>query len=332
MAVSIIIKTLNEEQHIAEAVESALAALQGGVGEVIVADSGSSDRTVEIAGRYPVRVVQLAAPAQPSCGIGPQLGFQYSTLELVCLIDGDMRLDRDFLAAAAAFLDGYPDVAGVTGHVVEEIVENLEFTRRQVRRSPEKRVGDIDRMNGGGVYRRRALDALGYFSDRNLHSYEEFDVGVRLRARGWRLHRLDRHFVSHFGHTMNAYRLLLRRWQSKYLRGTGELLRGAMGKPYWRKLVDELPELKLWLVVYLWWLAMLAILVVVPDKARAVGLDLLLVALVVGVMAARQKSFSLGLYSVVAWCFHAAALPIGFFQRRTPPESWVESRVLPSHR
>lgn len=56
MAVSIIIKALNEESRIGSAIESALAALAGSQGEVIVADSGSSDRTVEIARRYPVLV------------------------------------------------------------------------------------------------------------------------------------------------------------------------------------------------------------------------------------------------------------------------------------
>jgi glycosyltransferase involved in cell wall biosynthesis len=330
MTISIIIKALNEEDRIADAIQSALAALPAGEGEVIVADSGSTDRTVETALRYPVRVARLEAPARPSCGVGPQLGFQYSSADMICLIDADMRLDRDFLAAAADFLLANPPVAGVTGHVVEEIVENLEFTRREVRKSPEKRVGLVDRLNGGGLYRRSALADVGYFSDRNLHSYEEFDLGVRLRTRGWQLYRLDRRFVSHFGHSMNAYRLLVRRWQTRYLRGTGELLRGALGKPYFRNLMRELPELKLWALVYLWWLAMVLIVVAAPDKMLALGLDLALVLLIVGVMSLRRKSVSLGLYSVVAWCFHAAALPIGFLQPRVPPDAWIESRVLSS--
>ena len=42
--VSIIIKALNEERHIAAAIESALAALGGIDGEVILADGGSRDR------------------------------------------------------------------------------------------------------------------------------------------------------------------------------------------------------------------------------------------------------------------------------------------------
>jgi len=50
---SIYILTHNEEIDIAPCVESALVS-----DDVIVVDSYSSDRTVEIASRYPVRVIQ----------------------------------------------------------------------------------------------------------------------------------------------------------------------------------------------------------------------------------------------------------------------------------
>lgn len=50
--VSIIIKAFNEERHIAAAIESALAALVGVDGEVILADGASIDRTIAIAKAY----------------------------------------------------------------------------------------------------------------------------------------------------------------------------------------------------------------------------------------------------------------------------------------
>lgn len=328
MTVSIIMKTLNEEKRIAAAIESALTALPGSAVEVIVADSGSTDRTVEIASAYPVTIAQIIAPARPSCGIGPQLGFQYSRYDYVCLMDGDMVLDPDFLAHAVAYLEANPKAAGVTGHVVEANLDNLEFQRRVQRNSPENRTGPIDRMNGGGLYRRSAIEDVSYFSDRNLHGYEEFDLGVRLRARGWTLERLDIPFVSHYGHTMNAYALLVRRWKSRYLRGVGELLRAALGKPYWRNLVDELPELRLWAIVYAWWAVLILLPIVLPNKGLALLLDLLLCGAIVAAMSLKQRSLSLGLYAVTAWIFHAAALPLGFSQSRRTPEAWIESRLI----
>ena len=68
--ISIIIKTLNESANIARSIESALNATRDLdiESEVIVADSLSSDDTVAIAKRYPVRVVQLLDSADRSCG------------------------------------------------------------------------------------------------------------------------------------------------------------------------------------------------------------------------------------------------------------------------
>jgi len=328
MAVSVILKTLNEEARIGAAIESVLTALDGIGGEIIVADGGSRDRTLAIAAAYPVRVVQLEPAIRPSCGIGPQLGFQYSREPFICLMDGDMLLDPGFLPQALSYLEANPGTAGVTGHVEEMNDTSLEYIRRGRRVSPENATGAVDRMNGGGLYRRAAVEQAGYLSDRNLHGYEEFDLGVRLRARGWTLHRLDRRFVRHFGHAINAYALLVRRWKSGYLRGVGELLRAALGKPQWRRLVQDLPELKLWAVVYVWLIAMIVLPFAMPSAALGLAADAALIAAAVGAMGLRQRSLSLGLYAVVAWLFHAAALPLGFLQARKAPDAWIESRIV----
>lgn len=325
VTVSIIIKTLNEEVRIAATIESALAALEQVGGEVIVADSGSRDRTVEIASAYPVIIAQIEPPALPSCGLGPQLGYQYSRQPFLCLIDGDMLLDADFLPAALAFMAENPRHAGVTGHVEEMEVANLEFARRVNRNAPENRAGAIDRMNGGGLYRREAIEKIGYLSDRNLHGYEEFDLGARLRAAGWQLHRLDRRYVRHFGHAENSYRLLVRRWRSKYIFGLGEMLRASLGRPYFLTLFRELPELRLWAGVYGLWAFCLALLIVLPNKLLGLGLIAGLLALIIALMSWRKGGFSMGLYTVVAWFFNAAALPMGFFRSRREPAAPIES-------
>lgn len=300
MTVSIIIKTLNEEGRIGRTIETALATLSSLGGEVIVADSGSSDRTVKIAAGYPVRIVQIVAPAEPSCGIGPQLGYQYAQHDHICLIDGDMELGPDFLVDALEFLGRHPQTAGVTGHVEEKMLDSLEYARRVNRNAPEAMIGQIDRMNGGGLYRREAIESVGYFTDRNLHCHEEFELGIRLRYAGWNLCRLDRRFVSHHGHSINSYRLLVRRWKSKYLFGVGEFLRSATGQPYFRQAVHDLPELKLWALVAGWMLLSLALLLLLPEKMAAVLVVSGMAAVVVAAMSVRKKSIAMGLYTVVA--------------------------------
>lgn len=331
MKLSVILKTLNEENRIGAAIESVIAALKAVPdieSEIIVADSGSKDRTVEIASRYPVIIAQIQAPAKASCGVGPQLGFQYSKGEFVALMDGDMLLDPTFLPEAFDYLDKHPRVAGVSGDINEVNLDNLEFTRRVQRIASQVKHGVRDRLNGGGVYRRAAIEEAGYFSDRNLHAFEEFDLAQRLRLRGWTLYRLDRRYVDHFGHNINSYVLLTRRWSSKYLLGTGELLRAGWQQGRLKQVVQENPEIKLWLGVYAWWAILLFCLI--GSLFHPIGLLAFVAFLVLPVvaMSIKKKSLELGLYAIVAWCFHAAALPFGILSRRKDPGSWIESKLL----
>ena len=328
MQVSIIIKALNEERNIARAIESALAALPDGNGEVILADSGSTDHTLDIAARYPIAIVQLTRPEDRGCGTGPQLGYQYSSGDFVCLIDGDMALDRGFIAAALATFAEHAEVAGIAGFVREMNVANLEFRRRMLARTSDLDAGEVDRLSGGGIYRRSAVEAAGYLSDRNLHGHEEYDLGLRLRSSGFKLLRLDRPFVDHYGHAGDAYGLLWRRWKTRYLCGVGEVLRAAAGTPHLWTLVRELRELHLWLAVYAWVFLILGLALFAPTTAIAVAGIAFLVSLPVLTMSFRRNSLELGLYSVVAWLLHAAGTARGFFHPRIPPTQWIESRVV----
>ncbi len=197
---------------------------------------------------------------------------------------------------------------------MDQILESLEFQRRAKRHSPEARTGDIDRMNGGGLYRRSAIEQAGYFRIVIFMAMKSLMRGSP--AYQWlEAISFDRPFVQHFGYTMTAYKLLVRRWRSKYLRGTGEVLRAAIGRPHQKNLFRELPELRLWGAVYLWWLAIIASLILVPGWPLAILVAAVIVAVPFVVMSVRSRSIELGVYAVVAWIFHAAALPLGFFSR-----------------
>jgi len=329
--VSIVIKALNEEANIAGAIESCLAGLANVGGEVILADSASTDRTVQVAQRYPVRIVQLARPQDRSCGAGPQLGWQHSRGEYVYIMDGDMKLVPGFLEQALAFLAQHPEIAGVAGRVVELNTESLEYRERgeRERRVEAHRVpGQVDRLDGGGLYRRRAIDEAGYFSDRNLHSYEEFDLASRLRSLGWKLWRLPVDAVTHYGHDAPPYQLLARRWRSRYACGIGELLRAAWGTPRMKLVVRGLRELRLYLAVLAWWAVLASLPLWGLATGPAVGVALALFAAPFLLMSVRKRSVARGIYSVVSWCVHAAGLVRGFLAPRVRPQELIPSLVL----
>jgi glycosyltransferase involved in cell wall biosynthesis len=326
--VSVVIKALNEEQRIRATIESALRAVSAVGGEVILADSCSTDRTVELACLYPIRIVQLANPKERCCGVGPQLGYQHSHGDFIYILDGDMQMQEGFLEKALAFLEAHEDVAGVGGRVVEQNTESLEYMARGERDSPHLRPGKVDRLDGGGLYRRSAIEAAGYLSDRNLHSYEEFDLAIRLRALGWRLWRLPVDAVNHFGHDAPPYRLLMRRWRTRYICGLGELVRAAAGKPRLHLALEGLRELRLYLAVLGWW-AVMASLVFWPVSASTrLAFFCIIATAPVLLMTWRKRSATKALYSVVSWCFNAAGLIRGLLRRQRPAREAIASRIV----
>lgn len=332
-AVSIVIKALNEERKIATAIESSLAALSRCGGEVILADSCSTDRTVEIASAYPIFIVQLERASERCCGIGPQLGFQHARCEFVYILDGDMKMRPGFLDEALAFLREHPAVGGVGGLVVENNLDSLEFQARVERGTASFTPGLVDRLDMGGLYRRAALEQVGYMSDRNLHSYEEFDLALRLRAGGWELHRIDVPAVDHYGHDMSAYSLLARRWRSRYINGSGEVLRAALGKPHAPLLLREFNELKIYLAVLGWLLAAAVVALLQPGFARA----LVAVAFFLGLpwlaYLWKKGSVAKATYAYASVVANAGGLLRGFLGARVSPRLPVASRVLriPEH-
>jgi glycosyltransferase involved in cell wall biosynthesis len=327
--VSIVIKALNEERHIAAAIESAIAALEGTRGEIILADSASTDRTAEIATQYPVKIVSLTSIADRSCGAGVQLGYQYSSGRYVCLIDGDMRLHESFLPAAIEFLETHPQFAGVGGTIVECETGNFEYVKRASAVDPDRLPGEVTRLDCGGVYRRDALEAAGYMGDRNLNGGEELELGVRLRALGWRLARIDVPAIDHHGHSGNPYALLRRRWATGFAFSTGEILRATLGKSTFRLALRKLRwDLFLFTAVYGWWLCLIATPFFVHGPLAATATLTALALLPFVVMVLRCRSLGLGIYSVTAWNVYAAGLWPGLLRRRIDPTRWIQSTVL----
>ncbi|CAN7284386.1 glycosyltransferase family 2 protein [Caulobacter sp. LjRoot300] len=330
MKLTIGVKALNEEQRIAEALTSALRAAEPFGGEVVLADSGSTDRTLEIASTLPVRIVQLADPSERSCGAGAQLAFQQADGDYFYLLDGDMVLDPGFLPAAIAHLEANPDLAAVGGLVREMNVEGHEFQIRAsaVNNDRNWRPGLVDRLDCGGLYRVAAVRQVGHFADRNLHAFEEFELAARLSAQGWKLARIDHPAVDHYGHQTEGYRMLWRRLKSGYAGAAGEVLRGALGRPHLPLVLRRLGHIRNSLAVMAWWALLIACLVApFPLATRAAAFALLLLA-PLALLSWRRGSPSLGLYSLVAWNVGAWSLITGFFRRRVAPAQALEAVTL----
>lgn len=322
--VSIIIKALDEEQHIDAAIRSALAAVAPFGGEVILADSASTDGTVAIAMGHPVTIVQLENAAERRCGIGPQLGYQFARGRYVYILDGDMELDPGFLPAAIAALEADAKLGGVAGLVQQQADASYQF-RGLRRRNREGRGGDVGWLDMGGLYRRSALEEVGYFSNRNLHAFEELELGVRLGSAGWTMRRLDVPSVQHRGYDLDSLALLRRRWRSRYLCGAGEVLKASWGRPFFlRVLVTQ----RLLLLALLIWIGMLAGLLLTPLSLWPIATVLLATLALIIVRAIRIGSLRDALIGQLIWQVHALALVRGALMPTVDPRTPIAARVL----
>lgn len=327
--ISFVIKTYNEERKLAACIESVLAATRGlpNQVEIIVADSLSTDRTIQVASAYPVKVVQIANAGERGCGAGVQMGFQHSHGELVFFIDGDMTLQREFLPAALQELASDDRLGGVAGLMQEAAVRNA-FDAARVASGAASTARDERWLNGGGLYRRDAIMAAGgYAANRNLKGWEEAELGMRLRAANWRLRRLDVPAVIHDGHAADTWSLLARHWRSGRLMANGVLLRSAIGKPWFGEALrlQQRP-----LCIALAWIAVVMVMLFAPssEHERIVSALVLSSLIVFGLGCLRKRSIRSALVSLALLHVHTAATITGLFRREAPVSAPIPCAVV----
>lgn len=191
---SVVIITRNEGKKISKGLESVLAATQAVDScEILLMDSASTDNTLEVAQQYPIRVMQLGEGCFLSPAAGRHVGFQNTDGEFVFFLDGDMTLEAEWFAQALPLLQNDPQLAGVAGRC-EEIVFNPK-TGEPIEHVDDRFEDDtaethVTHLGGSALYRRSVLEEVGGFNP-YLCNEEELELGLRIRAGGYELQRID---------------------------------------------------------------------------------------------------------------------------------------------
>ena len=330
MKLSILIKTLNEEARIAKCLNSvrdACAHLSEHDVEVIVADSLSSDRTVEIAAQLGAKVVQLNRTGDRGCGAGVQLGYQHSSGEFVMLLDADMQINPQFLPLALSEMETDPTLGGVAGLLEDTEVRNW-FDRRRTQTKGAETAKNVEWLTGGGLFRRQAIEESGaYAGNRNLRAFEEAELGMRLNCRGWRLRRLACPGVQHTGHVASSLGLIRRDWVSGRMDSAGVLMRQALGKPwFWtavRLFAHPIGVIGYWIGFFSAWYFL--------SLKMAAGLAAAILVCVILALTVRKRSLVDAVLSVLLWHLAAIGLARGLLRKLVPPQTLIDSSVVAGH-
>ena len=325
---SIIIKALNEERRIAACIESALRACEGLQAEVILVDSLSDDRTVSIASAYPIRILQFAHREDRCCGAAVELGWRHSVGDYVYLLDADMRLEPGFLEHAISFLVQHPDVAGVAGKLMDTRALNAtDIQRLQNAKGQTKQTVETE-LGGGGLYKRSAIKRVGYLAHQSLRAYEEAELGFRLRTSGFRLVRLADISVYHEGHDESNFHLMRRVWRNGRLMAATVMLKTAVGRPWFKLVLQKLKHLLSTLGLQILSLAVVAYFVATHSYIRAFVAFGGIWSAVFALLVLKHKSVALAAWRIIFWNFSVLALIMGLRVAVRDPLAPIESKIL----
>ncbi len=205
--VSVIVPCYNTERYLAATLDSALA--QDGVTvEVIVADDGSSDGTLDVLARFGERVRVLRQDHRgPSAARNACL--RAACGEYVALLDADDRFRPGKLARQAAILDARPDVGLVyTGwHVIDADGVPLAqqgWSREEGDVRRRLLLGNLAHPVAVMIRRQPIADAGGF--DETLQVNEDWDLFIRLALRGMRWACIDEPLCEYRVHGGQSHR------------------------------------------------------------------------------------------------------------------------------
>lgn len=181
--ISVVLTCHNLGAYIGEAVDSVLAQTFRDF-EILIVDDGSTEpetrRALERYERPPTRVLRTANRGLPGAR---NLGLREAQGTYVCCLDADDLLLPNWFEKAAASLDADPSLAFVS-HWLHA------FGDREWEWTPEScdfpALLDRNTVNGAALVRRDALLAVGGYDESMRQGCEDWELWVRMTARGYR--------------------------------------------------------------------------------------------------------------------------------------------------
>ena len=166
----------------------------------IYVDSGSTDGSIELAKAEGIEVVELAIPPPFTAARARNAGIvrltaSHPDLEFAQMIDGDCELQPRWLETGLAVLRNEPSLAGVFGRLRERYPERSIYNAL-CDDEWNVPVGDAAVIGGPALFRVNALREVDFYNP-GMIAGEDTELAMRLRKRGWRLHRIDAEMGLH---------------------------------------------------------------------------------------------------------------------------------------
>ncbi len=184
--ISIVIRCYNEEQHIGRLLSGIMQQTVQDV-ETIIVDSGSTDATLSIASRYPVKIISIE-PEEFSFGRALNLGCQEATGEFIVIASAHVYpVYQDWLEKLLAPL-AEPKVALTYGR--QRGNEITKYSEHQIFATwfpdrPNRYQSHTFCNNANAAIRRSLWEQSPY--DETITGLEDLDWAKRVMAKGYRI-------------------------------------------------------------------------------------------------------------------------------------------------
>jgi hypothetical protein len=258
------------------------------------------------AARAEVRMPPPGAPRTP--GANRNLGAGGALAPALAFVDGDARIEPDFVVEALARLDAEPALGGVGGRVHERQWREGRLVREIPDAYRAGRGGRVEMLATAWIARRSAFEAVSGYDPR-LPAEEDIELCIRLAAAGHPVIALDRRAAFHDCPPRPSLAEFRRRWRSGLYAGQGLLLRYSWGTPHFAR---HLARQGLYLGAFSFALLGPGLALATLGGARGAGAALLAwlgaLAAAVAAMAARKRSLSWGALAVAAWIVLGAGI------------------------
>ncbi len=165
--------------------------------EVIVIDDGSTDATAEIASGYPVRIISLNV--NKGLAFARNLAVKSIKSEFAASLDADCAAGDNWLKNIMEAFDK-EEFAGVGGKLIEQGDTVIDLWRRQ--HLLQNWGNDIVRnpaflFGSNTVFRKDVLLEAGLYNEKFKTNYEDYDISMRMREKGYNLLYLPDALVYH---------------------------------------------------------------------------------------------------------------------------------------
>lgn len=176
---------------------------------IVLVDNGSQDESIRELRRAHPKLHLIEAGRNLGFGGGNNLGMRAALearADYVWLLNTDTVVDPSALTELVSTAESAPDIGAVGSVVVDfgnrEHVQSwggggVSFWTAHSWHLTEPSSA-LDYLTAASVLlRRESLENVGLFDERFFYTWEDIDLSLRLRARGWRLAVAERSCVEH---------------------------------------------------------------------------------------------------------------------------------------